>query len=191
MIGDLDKTLRTLLELELAHVNVELSFETPSREFEPTSPTIDLFLYDIRENRDLRSNEWRMERSNGAMTRKRAPVRVDCSYLITAWAGDIESEHMLLGEVMQLLLRYPTIPVQVLQGDLRQPEVPLPTTSLQAGRLQSLAEFWQALEGKPKAVLNYMVTIGVEPHEAIAVGPPVIEKQLRFRSAAGSKEEEP
>lgn len=178
MIRDLDRTVKTLLEQELAHISVEISFETPSRDFEPTSPTIDLFLYDIRENRDLRTVEWRVARANGTATRKRAPVRVDCSYLITAWAGDIESEHRLLGEVMQVLLRHPTIPEAMLRGDLRQQEVPLPTTSLQSGRLQSLAEFWQALEGKPKAVLNYMVTIGVDPFGAGTEVPLVLEKVM-------------
>lgn len=184
MIGDLDKTIKTLLEQELAHVSVTISFDTPAREFEPTSPTIDLFLYDVRENRELRSNEWHVERSNGAATRTRAAMRVDCSYLITTWAGDIESEHTLLGEVMQALLRHPTIPEAVLQGNLRQQEVPLPTTSLQAGRLQSLAEFWQALEGKPKAVLNYMVTIGIAAQAPVPAGPPVVEKVLRFQTGA-------
>ena len=52
---------------------------------------------------------------------------------------------------------------------------------LQPGRLQSLAEFWQALGGKPKATLSYTVTIGVEPGIAVEAGPPVTEKVFRFR----------
>ena len=179
MIHDLDKTLETLLLHELppglvaegAVTRVTVSFETPDGSFPPQTvilPAIDLFLYDRRENRELRDNEWRVQRrSDGTATQRRPPVRVDCSYLITAWAKDgstneAEQEHYILGEVMQVLLRHPTLPESILQGALSNQEVALPTSTLQPGRLQSLGEFWQALGGKPKAALNYTVTIGVD-----------------------------
>ena len=183
MIGDLDKTLKLLLENELAHLAtaVDVTFVPPDEKFKPTAPTIDLFVYDVRENRDLRSNEWLLEKQgNRQATRKRAPVRVDCSYLITAWAGDPESEHRLLGEVMRVLLNHPTIPDGILQDDLAGQTPPLPTATLQPGRLQSLGEFWQALGGKPKAALNYTVTIGVQVHKPVELTM-VTEKELKFR----------
>ncbi len=186
MIDDLDKTLEELLRQELPQNLVEqvtISFATPDDQFPPTSvtlPAVDLFLYDVRENRELRSNEWLVERNAGMATKQRAPVRVDCSYLITAWAGDADSEHRLLGKVMRALLRHPTLPAGVLSEGLRGQEVPLPTSSLQPGRLQSMGEFWQAMEGKPRAALNYTVTIGVEPHEPVEAEV-VTEKMLKFR----------
>jgi hypothetical protein len=111
---------------------------------------------------------------------------VDCSYLVTAWASEssttpAQDEHYLLGEVMKVLLRHPTIPAQVLQGSLEGQEPPLPAITLQPGRLQSLGEFWQALGGKPKAALNYTVTMGVEVHKPVEIGPPVVDKMLKFR----------
>lgn len=195
MIQDLDKTLRQLLLRELppqlvaadAATPVTISFATPDDQFPPTTvtlPAIDLFLYDVRENRDLRSSEWEVtRRSDGTAIRKRPPVRVDCSYLVTAWASDssptpAEDEHSLLGEVMQVLLRHPTIPEAALQGSLAGQEPPLPTLSLRDGRLQSMGEFWQALGGKPKAALHYTVTVGVEPQAAVEAGPPVMVKRI-------------
>ena len=187
MIHDLDKTIEQLLKQDLPPElvsQVTISFATPDDSFPPTSvtlPAIDLFLYDVRENQDLRSNEWTVERrSSGMATKKRPPVRVECSYLITAWPSEsapnpAQDEHHLLGEVMKVLLRHPTIPAEALQGSLKGQEPPLPVMSLQPGRLQSLGEFWQALGGKPKAALNYSVTIGVEPFEAVE-GPVVLEK---------------
>jgi hypothetical protein len=174
MIRDLDETIATLLRRDLPPTlieQVQISFATPDDQFPPQSvvlPAIDLFLYDIRENLELRSNEVYLDRrSDGTATRIRAPVRVDFSYLVTAWASEsvpdpAEDEHRLLGEVMRILLRYPTIPEEVLQGVLQDQQPPLPTSSLQPGRLQSLGEFWQALGGKPKAALNYQVTASVE-----------------------------
>lgn len=177
MIDDLDRTLEELLKRELPPALVEqvtISFATPDDQFPPPSvtlPAIDLFLYDVRENRELRSNEVFIERqTDGTALKKRAPVRVDGSYLITAWPSassntPAQDEHYLLGEVMKVMLRYPTIPGEVLQGNLKDQEPELPAVVLQPGHLQSLGEFWQALGGKPKAALNYTVTIGIEPFE--------------------------
>jgi hypothetical protein len=197
MINDLDRSLEELLVRELpselvstdATTRVTISFATPDDQFPPTSvtlPAIDLFLYDVRENRDLRTNEWIVDRqSDGTTTRKRPPVRVACSYLVTAWASGSSTnpaldEHQLLGEVMMVLLRHSTLPQEVLQGQLKNQRPPLPAVTLQPGRLQSLGEFWQALGGKPKAALNYTVTIGADIHEPVAAQV-VTEKILKFK----------
>jgi hypothetical protein len=197
MIADLDKTLEELLVRELprelvspdAATRVTISFATPDDQFPPdlvTLPAIDLFLYDVRENRDLRTNEWIVERqSSGATTRKRPPIRVDCSYLVTAWASKSSTdpsldEHRLLGEVMTVLLRHATIPQEVLKGRLKNQHPPLPVATLHPGRLQSLGEFWQALGGKPKAALNYTVTIGADVYEP-DTAEVVTEKILKFK----------
>ncbi len=193
MIDDLDRTVEELLKRELSPALVEqvgISFAAPDSEFPPSSvtlPAIDLFLYDIRENMELRSTQWLVERKNdGTGTRTKSPVRVDCSYLITAWSSESSTtraldEHRLLSEVMKVLLRHPTIPEVLLQGSLKGQEPPLPSSTLQPGRLQSVGEFWQALGGKPKAALNYTVTIGVVPARPIETEMPVIEKTLKFR----------
>jgi len=174
MIDDLDKTLEALLRRELTpglSEQVQVSFEAPDDRFPPqsvTTPAIDLFLYDVRENLELRSNEVMLERHEiGTATRYRMPVRVDASYLITAWpreglANPAEDEHRLLGEVMRALLRYRTIPHEVLRGSLADGDLPLPVSALQPGRLQSLGEFWQAMGGKPKAAINYTVTLSID-----------------------------
>ena len=192
MIDDLDRTMQMLLENELPSdlvSQITISFATPDDQFPPASvtlPAVDLFLYDVRENRELRDNDWIVERSSdGSTTKRRPPVRVECSYLVTAWASDSSTtpaldEHRLLSEVMQVLLRHPTIPPAALQGSLQGQSPPLPAVTLQPGRLQSLGEFWQALGGKPKAALNYTVTFGVEVHAPVEA-PVVTDKMLKFR----------
>jgi hypothetical protein len=193
MIDDLDRTVEELLRRELSPALVEqvaISFAAPDSEFPPSSvtlPAVDLFLYDIRENLELRRTGWIVEHNGDGTARKKHPaVRVDCSYLITAWASESSTsraldEHRLLSEVMRVLIRYPIIPEVLLQGSLRGQEPPLPSSTLQAGRLQSVAEFWQALGGKPKAALNYTVTIGIVPEQPLDTEAPVIDKTLRFR----------
>lgn len=198
MIDDLDKTLEVLLKHELPTWlvdQVEISFATPDDAFPPTSvtlPAIDLFLYDVRENRDLRSNEWLIERrSDGTVSKQRSPARIECSYLITAWASSSTSaqeEHRMLSAVMQVLLRHQTLPDAVLQGALKGQQPAPPTTSLQGGRLQSPADFWQALGGKPKAALHCTVTISMAAHDEVAGGPLVVDKVIRIKQ--GLEEEE-
>jgi hypothetical protein len=198
MIHDLDSTLRALLKRELPPSlagQIAISFDPPDDQFPPQSvilPAIDLFLYDVRENHDLRSNEWSVRReSSGTAQRSMPPIRVDCSYLITAWPSKgtptpAEDEHRLLGEMLTVLLRYPKLPGDLLQGRLRDQELPLPTTALQPGHLQSLGEFWQALGGKPKAALNYTVTIAVQPFGAVEVPLVVVaDTELKPNEAEG------
>ena len=62
MIDDLDRTLKNLLEdpdcgLPELDPSPAITFGAPDSKFAPTPPAINLFLYDVRENRELRSNE--------------------------------------------------------------------------------------------------------------------------------------
>jgi hypothetical protein len=197
MIDDLDRSLEALLRHDLPPslvAQVSISFAAPDDRFPPASvalPAIDLFLYNVQENRDLRSNERIIDRpGNGVVVLRQPPVRVECSYLVTAWPSEGSTtpaldEHRLLGEVMKVLLRHPVLPDEVLRGSLVGQEPALRATALQAGSLQSLGEFWQALGGKPKATLNYTVTISVDPFEGIEV-PEVVERVLRSGARRGN-----
>jgi hypothetical protein len=197
MIDDLDRTLAALLEQELPSGLVEqvtVTFATPNDQFPPPSvalPAVDLFLYDLRENRELRRVEPDIERRNGVVFQTPAPVRVDCSYLVTAWASDSSTtpaydEHRLLGEVMRVLLRHRTLPESVLRGSLRDQEQPPPATTLQSGHLQNLAEFWQALGGRARAALNYTVTLAVPVGDPVALGAPVSSLRLDMQKGVGA-----
>jgi len=193
MIDDLDRSLEDFLKRGLPPElvsQVDLSFEIPDSSFPPSGvklPAIDLFLYDMRENRELRSNEKVVERTpGGAVSIAPAPVRVDCSYLVTAWASANSStkaldEHRLLGEVMQLMLRFPRLPAEVLRGVLSGKEPPLRTVSLHAGQLQSPGEFWQALGGRPKAAFHYTVTLSMDVGRAAEFGPPVTDTRIKVK----------
>lgn len=191
MFQDLDETLATLLKRELTATNLAVSFATPDNEFPPvevTLPAIDLFLYDVRENMELHSNNWQHERVNGRILRHKAPIRIDCSYLITAWSSatnPIEDEHRLLGEVMKVLLRYRQLPDDVLQGELVGLLPPVRARVVRQGYLQSLGEFWQAMGGKPKASLHYTLTVSADVFEPEDVGPPASEKVIKFKRGVG------
>jgi len=197
MIDDLDKTIEELLKRELPASlvqQVSITFATPDSKFPPTSvtlPAVNLFLYDIRENLELREVEWTVDRNNGNPVKRRPPVRMDCSYLVTAWPNPASNtasldEHRLLSEVMRVLIRHRTIPEAVLQGNLAGEDPPVPGPSLHPGRLQSPGEMWQALGGTPKAALHYTVTLSVPPAAAVETEPLVVDKTIKLAPDRGA-----
>src|SRR5215216_1131817 len=104
MLADLDETLRSLLKRELERHGfdgVEIAFDAPAREWSSqlSSPTVNLFLYDLRESQEDRPNEWMNERgSNGQAREVRPPMIMECSYAVTAWTHAVEDEHRLLSQ---------------------------------------------------------------------------------------------
>lgn len=186
MLDDLDSTLEQLFACELPELQrstettVTISFDRPVEGSIKQKPAINLFLYDVRENLELRTGDWSIQRTQrGSAFKQRAPTRVDCSYLITAWVAsdDPQQEHHLLGEVMKLLLRYRTLPAAILQGTLKGREPLVVAVGLRPSYLQSPGEFWQVIGGLPKVALNYTVTIPVFMDEPLEEFPLVLDKQ--------------
>ena len=82
MLQDLSTTLKSLLDAATTPDLVraaDVSFDRPSDTFNPQNTTINLFLYDIRENTELRSNEPVVERLNGLVSLRQPSQRVACS----------------------------------------------------------------------------------------------------------------
>jgi hypothetical protein len=168
MIRDLSETLKAILQdpsvpPELAASDI--LFDRPTDPFNPGKTTIDLFLYDVRENTELRSNEQQMERKNHQSITHPAPLRLNCSYLVTAWpVGGAElalQEHRLLAQVLRALGQFPTIPAQYLHGSLVGQDPPLPMVALHPDALKNLSEFWTSVGNKLRASLTVTVTISV------------------------------
>src|SRR5918997_482152 len=114
MFQDLDATLRALLGDPAAPGDVraaDVSFDTPDKDFTPSQATVNLFLHEILENRGLRDPAPFYEAgADGEVMSRAAPLRVDCSYLATAWSAGSgalkpEEEHRLLGLSMLWLSR--------------------------------------------------------------------------------------
>jgi hypothetical protein len=184
VIQDLDDTMKELLVLKVPVDTsiVDIKFEMPTKEWASgvTRPTINLFLYDVRENHELRSNERYLTRSGGIASEQRAPVRVDLTYLITVWTTDVSDEHQLLGQVLTTLLRYPFFPDEVLKGAMQTQPRPLQAWIAQPERTPNAWDFWGSLDGRLKAGISYVVTASLEPHPAEELGL-VTEKVLKLQ----------
>jgi hypothetical protein len=173
MISDLSETLRAILTqpgLPAALADAHIVFDRPTEPFNPTQTTVDLFLYEIRENHDLRSDPRGQPTGSGAQTGSVASISLACSYLVTAWPVSgpelALQEQNLLGETLQVLTGYPIIPAAFLRGSLVD-QRPLPQMLvLHPDALKNTSEFWTALGSKLRPSLTVTVTIAVAPFQA-------------------------
>ena len=170
MFADLDDSIRQLLieQVPLDPSEVEISFDTPDREWSGrlTRPTINCFLYDVRENMKLRKIGWETRRdvASGVGTRMRPPMRVDATYQITAWSRAREDEHRLLWRLLLTLAKFPMLPDSVLRGELTDQPMPIPTSIAQPDQMPAnYADLWQALDNRIRPVLTYVVTLVLDP----------------------------
>jgi len=160
-------------------------FDAPAREWAValSGPTGNLFLYDLRDAGELREAEWREHRENGSARMTRPPLRLQCSYAITAWARAIEDEHRLLSQVLAVLFAHERLPVDCLAGDLGEPAAqPYPlTTRIGAPREDGKADFWNAIGGSYKASIDYVVTLSCDAGVTVQRGPEVLRRELATR----------
>ena len=190
MIADLDETIRQLLiaELPVKNGEIEVAFDQPKREWSArlSRPTINFFLYDVRENVVLRQHQWeRLHDGNGGgiARLKRTPFRVDCTYMMTTWAAEPDDEHRLLSRSLMALFRFPVIPEDRLLGTLRNPPFEIQARLASHDRLTNPAEVWSSLDNELRPSISYIITLALDPWKEVT-GPLVRTLTLRTGQAA-------
>lgn len=196
MFADLDQTIRQILmrDVPLDPTEVDVSFEAPDKEWSGrlSRPTVNFFLYDVRENLELREAEWRVSRNtNGMATKKRPPMRIDATYLVTAWARAPEDEHRLLWRSMSALAKHPLLPDDMLWGDMVTQPYPVPTKVAHADPSRTNpTDLWQALENRIRPGVKFVATLALDPWVELT-GPLVFTRTLRVGSLTGDGGDDP
>jgi hypothetical protein len=181
VIHEVDEALRRLVRDEtLRGSTVDVSLEAPTKEWAArrNAPTVNLYLYDIREDVRRRQRGLVEEHGdNGQVTARRPPPRfVKLSYLVTAWTQRPEDEHRLLSTLLAGLLRWDAVPARLIGGGLAALELPVPlTVALPPPEDRSFADVWTALGGELKPSLDLVVSAPIEAAEPATAGPPVTE----------------
>src|SRR3954449_11235068 len=105
MIHAVDEALRAMVRAEAVDSpDIEVVLDAPTKEWagRRNAPTVDLYLYDIRE--DLRRRSRGLLNEYDAEERLRArtvpPRYFKLSYLVTAWTQRPEDEHRLLTSLL-------------------------------------------------------------------------------------------
>lgn len=185
MIQELDETIRELILTygNFGRNNIEISFDQPTGAWAAglTRPTINCYLYDLRENLELRSAEISVERGqDGKAIKQLAPRRYDLSYLITVWTqGQVADEHAVLWRVLAVLAERSPLPEGVCQGALASQPYPIKGRAAQpALPIESLPDLWGVMENQLRPAINYQVTLAME-REITFTRPMVFTKRVR------------
>src|SRR4051812_43765053 len=184
MLADLDETLRGLLRAELERhgfEGVDIAFDAPSREWsgQLSKPTVNVFLYDLRETESLRTSEWSRTSRDGRTLEGRPPMVMECSYAVTAWTQAVEDEHRLLSQGLGILYAYPEIPRDRLNGRLANGSQAWPIKGRVGQNKGEKSDFWSAVGGQYKVSLDYVVRLSVESGARLTRGPEVRTQTIR------------
>jgi hypothetical protein len=189
-IADLDEALRSLLRRELKRhgfEGVEVAFDAPSKDWSGklTSPTVDLFLYDLREASARARSSADERRGNGNAIRTPPPLELELTYAVTAWTKAVEDEHRLLSQVLAILFSYRRLPLELLDGALDGGTV-LARAETSVGRpREEKADFWTSVGGQYKASIDYVVHTQIASGAAFVRGPEVRTQTIRTHLSDG------
>lgn len=194
MLADLDETVRQLLRREFTgrgFDGVEIAFDAPGRDWSSqlSAPTVNLFLYDVRQAEDHRPADWQVRTDGGRTVESRPPLRLTASYAVTAWTREVEDEHRLLSQVLAILYAYDTLPADLLAGGLADTTAqPFPLrTRIAEPRQSGSPEFWSSVGGSYKASLDYGVVLSCDSGATVERGPEVLTQTLRMRNLDGGR----
>ena len=190
MIHEVDSALRSLVEREVGTRDAEIVFDAPTREWagRRNSPTIDIYLYDIREDLRMRSRGMINEYDSAVRVvgRHLPPRHFKLSYLVTAWTQRPEDEHRLLSALLSCFLRFDALPAELLAGPLAELGLPVPITiALPPPEDRAFADVWSALGGELKPSIDIVVSIPVDTGQRREVGPPVQERPTLSMGGSG------
>lgn len=202
MIGEIDDALKALVKASdgiAAEVDIALDAPTTEWAARRNAPTVDLFLYDIREDVRRREYGWTERRDERGIVTERAPAPryFKLSYLVTAWTQRPDDEHRLLDALLRCFLRYDAIPGTFVVDILADTGLPCSLTIAQPPpEDRAFADVWSSLGGELKPSLDVVITAPVSRDISYAIGPPVTEgvgatfeaiglgsEDLRFRPA--------
>lgn len=185
----LDETIEAFLreEVPLPTRQVDVAFAAPDQDWgaKLSRPTVNLFLWDVRQNFTERMAGTSVVEENGKKYRRNPPPRVDCRYLVTAWTTEVSDEHQLLGSLLVAFLTHREIGAAYLRGPLASVR-PLPTVTVASPTETTSSDFWSAVGGKLKPGLDLLLTVVVDVATMKEAGPPVDQYELLLRKEPGA-----
>ncbi|NMM02413.1 DUF4255 domain-containing protein [Paraburkholderia sp. RP-4-7] len=147
---------------------VAITFDLPDLDNLPADPTLSVFLYEIHEDLQLRTAQARVavrNPDNNTVAILPGRVNVNCNYLITYWdspqtTGAVGSPGnapdnqaiKIMNQVVNAVINNRTLP-----------DVPGAYTRMipPKDELNSLGNFWQSLDNKPRLSLYLSVTVPI------------------------------
>ncbi len=179
MIDVVDSLLRGVIETGVVSASgAEISFDPPTRDWSArrSAPTVNVYLYDIREEGNRRTSGVVENRDeDGKIIRRQVPVRhFRLSYLLTAWTQRPEDEHRLLSGMLAQFLKTGFFTPEQAGEPFASTGLPI---MLYAGvpptDERQVPEIWSSLGRELKPSIDLRVVVPFDPDIALPLGPPV------------------
>jgi len=189
MINEIDEVLRSLVKSDVIQgADVEIVFDAPTRDWASrrNTPTLDMYLYDIREDTRRRSVGMVDQRNDEGVVvdRTSLPRYFKLAYLISAWTQRPEDEHRLLSSVLACFMKYEVAPDEMMTPLLAEQKVPV---GLQIAypppEDRQVSDVWSSLGGDLKPSIDLVVTVPMIPESLYEIAQAVM-KPMRLRSFA-------
>jgi hypothetical protein len=181
MIGEIDDAIRALVKAsDGIAADIDIALDAPTKDWAArrNAPTVDLFLYDIREDVKRREYGFTEERDDRGLVTKRAPAPryFKLSYLVTAWTQRPDDEHRLLDALLRCFLRFDAIPASFVVETLAETGLPCSLSVAQPPpEDRAFADVWSSLGGELKPSLDLVVTAPLSRGFTYPIAPPVTE----------------
>jgi hypothetical protein len=177
----LDESIESFLRgrVPLDPGEVAVAFDAPDRQWaaQVNQPTVNVFLWDVHRDLDAARSGMENATRNGQAVRRRPLPRMEVRYVVSAWTSSHRDEHQLLGEVMLAFLASPTLEPPYLKGPLDQVQ-PFPTMKLAATGGRTSSDFWKAVDGQLKPMLELLVTLPVDVGAGAVLAEPPAEVEV-------------
>lgn len=193
MIEKVDNTLKNYLLNELGNpgdTELDFSFKLPDRGWIKSNKSsenwINIYLLEVRENLELRKNEWQKEYQSGTIQQKKPPLFVDLYYLITFYNKDKKSEieHKYLESVLIALSDFSNLAKTHISDSAFLKKVnlelfPKPYIDDQLG-----FQLWSALDQEVRPYIPLKITVPLES-EVSRVDSIVASKTINYEQLDG------
>ncbi|HMD90645.1 MAG TPA: Pvc16 family protein [Anaerolineaceae bacterium] len=182
MFNDIDDSLRDFLNnvIPISKAEIDISFDRPTRDWSGrlSRPTLNLFLFDIRERKELRDDVPVVSRNdNGQAIKQVPPRRIDLRYLVTVWIKEAEDEHRILARVLTCFFKYNNIDLKYMQGDLKSNPYPILCRLIPPDETINTVDLWSVLDNDYHTPLVWAVTTPLDVFKPMA-GPLVVTKKI-------------
>jgi len=130
MISDVNELIKEYFQSTLGSgisANLDFSSLTPTKKFSESLQldTVNIYLLDVRENVQLRQNQWQRSYTEGGDIEEEAPpIMLDLYYVITVYSkknnSDEEHEHKLFENVLYNMYRFSSFYEEHLSDDSKE-----------------------------------------------------------------------
>ena len=183
MLTEFHHSLRTLVyeRGNIPAADVDVTFDAPVKSWvgARTKPTLSFFLFDIRENTELRQTAPETSRANGRGVHRLPPRRFDLRYMISALTTVVEDEHLLIWRALGTLMKHSTLPNDLLPESIRAFGLPVIGKIADPEDTPRPLDIWSALENPPRPAIIYVATVPLDL-EIETTAPLVLTRTERF-----------